>query len=83
MSSKSEPFKEMAVRIERNVEGEFAGAIVIVPPDGDPISLALFDPKKDGLAFWALVRSKVEFEAEDYTQKKQAEHNAPNFGPRR
>lgn len=56
----SEPFVEMAARIERNLETEFAGAVLIVPPTGEPIAVLMTDPDKDLEAFWAMANGRVQ-----------------------
>lgn len=55
----SAPYREMAERIDRIKDGEFSGAVLIVPPTGDVIAVAIADPKQDLEAFWALVSGKV------------------------
>jgi hypothetical protein len=53
--------RDMADRIEKTNEAEFAGAAVVVPPGGgEPIALLLVDPKQDLVQFWATVKSRVE-----------------------
>jgi len=57
----SEPFTEMAAKIELNGEGSFGGAVVIVPPDGDPIISELsVNPSADVLRFWAKLKTEVD-----------------------
>ena len=61
MTNPAQLFVDMADRINRTPEGEFAGAAVIVPPGGgDPITLLLVDPKQDIVQFFATVKSRVE-----------------------
>ena len=61
MTSPAQLFTDMAARIEKTDEKEFAGAAVIVPPGGgDPITLLLVDPKQDIVQFFATVKSRVE-----------------------
>jgi hypothetical protein len=60
MSESATPFTEMAARITLNDAKDFAGAMVIVPPTGDPISVLLLDGSKDAGAFWSTVRARIE-----------------------
>lgn len=61
MSTKlpAELFREMADRIEKNDASEFAGAILIVPPSGEPIQVMINDPTQDIEAFWSLAMSRI------------------------
>jgi hypothetical protein len=60
MSSTADHFTSMAARIERIDEAEFAGAVVIVPPEGEPIVFLTTDPKPDLPQFWATVETRVQ-----------------------
>lgn len=66
----SAPFRAMAHRIERNEFEEFAGAILIVPPDGKPIEVMVADPSKDAESFWAVAISKVQIAEAEYRSNK-------------
>jgi hypothetical protein len=57
----SEPFIAIASKIERNGEEAFGGAIVIVPPSGEPSWSWVNEmtPADIGL-FWAAVKTKVD-----------------------
>lgn len=55
----AKPFADMAERINRN-PGEFGGALVMVLPDGQLLTPAVFTPKPDLVAFFALVKSHIE-----------------------
>jgi hypothetical protein len=71
----AQPFLDMAARIQRNADSDFAGAAVIVPPEGDPIVVMTMDPKKDGLSFWGTLKARVEMEGQEFldraTRKEQ------------
>ena len=54
------PFFEMVERIQRNKPEEFGGAVVLMPPAGDPITFLLNDPNKSEAQFWSLASAKVE-----------------------
>lgn len=63
-------FREMAERIERNTEADFAGAMLIVPPQGDPIAVMLADPTQDKEAFLALCAGKLQVATQEYAVSK-------------
>lgn len=65
------PFEDMSQRIRRNLEAEFAGAILIVAPDGEKIEVLLTDPSKDAEAFWAVANSKIQIATAKYQQDQQ------------
>lgn len=69
MTDPAKHFADMASRIERVEAGEFAGAVVVVPPgDGQPISFMLTDPSPNVAQFWSSVLSRVQIagaEAQD------------------
>ena len=50
----------MAERIEHNDARDFAGAFVIMPPDGQPIEYLALNPKQDAAAFWGAVQAHVQ-----------------------
>lgn len=55
----AQPFLDMAARIEKNDPAEFAGAIVVVPPEGDPIAFMIADPSADLVQFWATCETRI------------------------
>ena len=59
MSEYSIKFKEMAERIERNSQESFGGACVIVPPEGEPIELLIFDATADPAQFIGAVSARL------------------------
>ena len=61
-------FETMAERIAKIPEHEFAGAVVILPPEGDPIAFLTTDPKPDMMQFWAAVKARVEIRAAEAIQ---------------
>lgn len=54
------PFTEMAERIGKNAPEDFAGAFVIVTPDGKSKSTLLLDNSQSAAAFWGLLQSVAE-----------------------
>lgn len=65
------PFREMAERIERLLEGEFAGAMLLVKPDGKMVAVVLADPSQDPEQFLAVCAAKIEIETAEYRMNKQ------------
>ncbi|MDE2099019.1 MAG: hypothetical protein KGL39_17325 [Patescibacteria group bacterium] len=78
----AEKFRLMATAIERNAEGSFGGAFVVVPPPeaGEPLETLILDTKQDPAQFWMLLKTKCDLElaALDAKQRQQA-----TFGGRR
>lgn len=75
MTDKPKPedaFTNMAARISRNDPGEFAGAYVIVAPDGSVTSQSFFNPVGDTNAFWGFVSATVETASTEAMQKSEA-----------
>jgi len=54
------PFDEMSARIGKNDPADFAGAFVIVAPDGKSKSTLLLDNSQSAAAFWALLQSTAQ-----------------------
>jgi hypothetical protein len=80
MKSPADAFRDMAARIERNEASEFAGALLLVPPDGgDPVELLLVNPAHDLAFFWSTIHSKVQVAAREFEER--ARSNDP-FGRR-
>jgi hypothetical protein len=69
MSEHSSKFKEMAERIELNNEQPFGGAVVIVPPEGEPVTLLLLDEANDSVGaraqFWGTVQARIAMAMKD------------------
>lgn len=77
-----QPFLDMAARIARNESNEFGGAMLIVPPSGDPVALLLITPtpSEEEALFWAQCKSKLDITAADRLEKLSG-HNL--YGGRR
>jgi hypothetical protein len=69
------PFTDMAARIAKIDSTEFAGAVVVVPPDGEPIAFLTTDPKPDLMQFWSTVKSRVEVRATEAMQQVAAQQD--------
>ena len=59
------PFEQMAARIRRFGAEEFGGALLVVPPTGEPIAILMVtpDPKGEEPLFWAQIKAKVDEDA--------------------
>lgn len=64
-------FRAMAGRIERNESDEFAGALLIVPPNGEPIEYLALNPKRDDAAFWGAVQAHVQRAIAEIEEKQR------------
>jgi hypothetical protein len=73
MVNHGKPFEDMARDIVKVVEaaGKFAGAVVIVPPEGAPIAFITMDPAPDLMQFWSAVKNRVEIRAAEAEQSAQ------------
>lgn len=81
MDDPAKPFTDMASRIGAVTEGEFAGAAVVVPRDGNPIIFMLTDPDPKPAQFWAGLQSRVEIGAAEAKDAEQA--TSSPYGMRR
>jgi hypothetical protein len=64
-------FRAMAGRIDKNDPAEFAGALLIVPPSGDPIEYLALNPKQDVAAFWGAVQAHVQRALAEMEEKQR------------
>ena len=72
MADYAKPFEDMAARIGRIDEREFAGAIVVVPPgEGEPIAFLTTDPRPDLLQFLAAAKTRVELRESEVMAQAQ------------
>lgn len=70
----SDLFAEMADRIRAIKPGEFAGAILIIPPamqqfPAEAIELLMVSPSPDLAHFYATVKHKIDFAAAEFEQR--------------
>jgi hypothetical protein len=81
MTEQSQPFHDMAARIEKIEPAEFAGAVVIMPPGGgEPIVFLTTDPMPVQPQFWSSVQARVELAA---AKAQQAETAMQPWAPHR
>lgn len=69
------PFTEMAAKIARNPASDFAGAFVIVAPDGSVASLLTLDPAASPVIMWANIQTKAELMLNEAKAAEDAEKN--------
>lgn len=62
----------MADRIKHNEEYPFAGAAVLVDPEGNRIELLFLDEAKDTVQFWATVGSRVKNKIDEMADRQKA-----------
>jgi hypothetical protein len=64
VSEEAEKFREMAARIDKNAGEPFAGAALIIPPEGgDPIEILILDPTSGVAAqFWGFLKQRIDIE---------------------
>lgn len=75
------PFRRVADKVETNRDNGFAGAFVIVPPDGEPQDLLLLDGNASPIIFWSTLKTRVDIAL---AELEQNERQGPfGNGPRR
>lgn len=67
-----EAFELMAARIRKNADEGFAGAFVVVSPDGEIISNLFLNSAKDIAMFWANLKMVAESAIDEVTRKQVA-----------
>ena len=68
----STPFTKMAERIDANDRNEFAGAYVIVGPDGEAVTALMLDDEKDPGMFWGAVKARIEMKINQLQERQQS-----------
>jgi hypothetical protein len=65
----------MADAIERNAEGTFGGAFVVIPPAdaGEPLETLILDSKQDAAQFWMLLKTKCDIALGELDQKQRSQ----------
>lgn len=69
----AESFLQMSERIKHNRDQPFGGAVVIYPPDGDPIEFLLLDGSADVVQFWATAKKRIENALEDLESRARGQ----------
>jgi hypothetical protein len=65
----AKPFTDMASAIERNKDLKFGGAVVIVPPSGDPIHFMTLDQSASLAQFYATIKTRIDIVLNEIEQK--------------
>lgn len=76
MSDLSDPFTEMATRIDLNSKENYGGAFVIVPPPGEGEDveaqvMLMLDNVSDPAMFWGTVMTRCQIALERLKQKEE------------
>jgi hypothetical protein len=64
-------FDEMSAVLQAMKPEIFSGAMVLVTPDGETISLLVSDPSKDAALFLSTARTKIEILVNDVKEKRE------------
>jgi hypothetical protein len=63
----------MAARIDKNDPADFAGAMLLVPPEGgEPIELLLVNPARNLAMFWSTVSAMVQVAAREFEERARS-----------
>lgn len=73
MTNAAAPFAEMADRIKANTEADFAGAFVVCPPEGEPLTLLLLDNRKNPAVFWSMLKSHAEIALNEMAERERVQ----------
>ena len=73
MSDRSDPFTEMAARIDLNAEEGFGGAFVIVPPGEEPKPrvLLMLNNSEDPAMFWASLQTTCQLALQELAAEEE------------
>lgn len=71
MPKEAVPFDAMATLIHENENESFAGAFVIVPPNGEPPIELLLLTAPDPAMFWSMIKTKAEIAMQELAAKEQ------------
>ena len=78
MPGPAEMLRRMADRIDRNDPDEFAGCLVIIPPEGgdgveggDPVEILFINPVQDLALFWSTVKNRSAIAADEWVSAQQ------------
>lgn len=71
----SDRFRKMADAIDKNAEGSFGGAFVVVPPveAGEPLETLILDTKQDAAQFWMLLKTKCDIALGELDAKQRTQ----------
>lgn len=74
MATPSEILRAMADRIDRNDREEFAGCVIVIPPEGrdrgveagPTVEILLIDPAQDLGHFWSMAKNQTRIASENW-----------------
>lgn len=66
-----QPFEEMAARVRKNADEGFAGAFVVVSPDGENIQQLFLNNSQHPAMFWAALKSVAEIKINEIDMNEQ------------
>ena len=73
----AERFRAMAASLDHNAAATFGGAVVIVPPTGDPIEILMLDNKADLAQFWSTIKTRIDIKLAEIDEQQR---NQQAFG---
>lgn len=76
-------FRAMAEKIDLNRDNGFAGAFVIVAPNGEVEATLMLDGKPNDASFWALITSKAQIAIAEAEANQQAQGGGFGFANQR
>lgn len=76
---RSAVFRAMADRIDLNAGQDFGGAVVIVPPTGEPVEMLLLDNAQHAAMFWSTVKTRADIALAEANEVQHPQ----SFGGRR
>ncbi len=56
----AQELREMADRMEKNADGNFGGAFVVIDPAGNVVKTLIIDSKQDAAQFWSILKTKCD-----------------------
>lgn len=79
MADRAAPFVDMASRISKIDVTEFAGAVVVVPPSGEPIAFLTTDPDPNIAQFWSGLLGRLESAAAQAKDEQERAASPPGY----
>ena len=70
-NSAAAQFADMARKITENAVNGFSGAVVVVPPGGNPINLLLVSPVGDDALFWGTLDAQIKIRLAELAQRQE------------
>lgn len=66
-------FEDMAARIRAQREGEFAGAVLIVPPgdDAEPMDFLGIETRPSAAHFWNATKARIDIAHAEFAERER------------